>query len=435
MLRCFVRAVVAVSVAAFAGAPTPAVAQEPVQRPFRRIFGNFPVRANSPQTLDVTVSMFGAYDDNVLAEQTPGGDPRFGEAGAYPGGTADVRYVRRARRFVLTGTGTTALQFYTQSGGETTDQHHGASVELEVPSGALGRLRVAQTAAYATYYTLLGLPGGRPLPSDPVVPGQELLQPGSAYGVFPEGGWEYHSAVALARQFGRRGSLEGRYGFARTDFAARDTRFQEIGATYRQGITTNAALRTGYAFETGTGAVPGETLRYHDIDLGLDYRRALSQSRNTLVAFSTGSTVLVEETRRSYRLLVDASLLRLMGRSWSSSVGYHRGLEYVAALSDVLATDGVTATVAGFVNPALQTAFAASASNGYIGARHGDRLTTYSASARMQYALSRRLALDAQYVYYFYEFAAAVAPPPGLQQTMERQSVRAGITVLLPVLR
>jgi hypothetical protein len=124
-----------------------------------------------------------------------------------------------------------------------------------------------------------------------------------------------------------------------------------------------------------------------------------------------------------------------MGRSWSSSLGYHRGLEFVGALAQLVASDAVIGTLNGLVSSAFETSLSASYSKGHVGSRHGDPLNTYSIVSRVQYAVSRRLAVDVQYLYYYYRFGEGTLRPIGVAQQMARQSVRGGISFWLPVIR
>src|SRR5688572_28885172 len=69
-----------------------AFAQEAARRPFRRVFGHVPERAESRQALDLTMSFQQAYDDNVLGDQLPQGEPRFTSSGSFPTASFDARY-------------------------------------------------------------------------------------------------------------------------------------------------------------------------------------------------------------------------------------------------------------------------------------------------------------------------------------------------------
>jgi hypothetical protein len=415
--------------------PPVAEAQTAAPRPSRPIFGSGAERPGARQTLDLNATLVEVYDDNVLADQLPGGDPRVGESGFYPMGSVDLQYLRRARQVTVTASAGTGLQYYRQFDNRLDRNHHGA-LGLEIPLGTRTRVRLDQTAAFATYYTLMGLPGSAvPLPAGSLAPGQELLMPSGEFGVSTAGGWEHHTGAAVTRQIGRGNSLDARYGFVRTNFALQETTRHETGLTYRHSVGRQAALRAGYGYQTGAGALAGEPLVFHNLDFGLDYQRNLTRSRSTSVSLSTGSAIVAGETSSDYRLLADARLIHLMGRSWSSSLGYHRGLEFVGALAQLVASDAVIGTLNGLVSSAVETSLSATYSKGHVGSRHGDPLNTYSIVSRVQYAVSRRLAVDVQYLYYYYRFGEGTLRPIGVAQQMARQSVRGGISFWLPVIR
>lgn len=416
----------------FSDLPAAAQEQEPTQRPYRTVFGGG-VNANSNEVLNVTMTLDGSYDDNVLAEQLPGGDPRFGQSGWYPTATAAMQYTRRGRRVNFNAGATTALQYYSGIEG-TLDRNHGADVGIDINSTRYGRLRLAQSAAYATYYTMLGLPGavlpdvGAPVPPTSV--------PDAQLGVSTETGAEYHTGASWTREFGRRGahSVEGRYGLMKNDFTTRQDTVHDIGGTFRFGVTRRAAVRAGYGYQTGA-ALDAAGIRLHNIDAGLEYRRNLPGLRNTTFSASSGSAVVTGPGTRDYRLLADVTVEHLMGRSWTASGAYHRGFEYIGVLSNLVASDEVTGTVGGYVNPALQLTFSGSYSLGHLGVRHGAEMITYSGIARAQYGLSRDLAVHADYLYYLYDFGEDAVLPTGLPNGLTRHGISFGLVFQLPVIR
>ena len=54
-------------------------------------------------------------------------------------------------------------------------------------------------------------------------------------------------------------------------------------------------------------------------------------------------------------------------------------------------------------------------------------------SARVQFALSRMVALTGDYSYYKYSFDRSEGLPPGFLQQLARQSIRVGLTLWLPL--
>ena len=59
---------------------------------------------------------------------------------------------------------------------------------------------------------------------------------------------------------------------------------------------------------------------------------------------------------------------------------------------------------------------------------------TYAVNVRVRRSLTRTFAAYLEYVYYFYDFGAAQVQP-GVPPTMERNGVRFGLTIWLPVVR
>ena len=66
--------------------------------------------------------------------------------------------------------------------------------------------------------------------------------------------------------------------------------------------------------------------------------------------------------------------------------------------------------------------------------RGGSSFDTYTVSAKVRQELARQLALDVEYLYYFYDFGL-VQLPLGVPSAMERNGVRVGLTVFLTPFR
>jgi hypothetical protein len=59
----------------------------------------------------------------------------------------------------------------------------------------------------------------------------------------------------------------------------------------------------------------------------------------------------------------------------------------------------------------------------------------FAGSAMAQFALTRFLALYANYIYYQYEFGEDIQLDPDLPRSMDRQGVRVGLTTSFPLIR
>ena len=62
------------------------------------------------------------------------------------------------------------------------------------------------------------------------------------------------------------------------------------------------------------------------------------------------------------------------------------------------------------------------------------RFNSYSGSARVRRAFTRTLAGYVQYLFYHYNFDEAADRPVGLPRTFNRNGVRVGLSMWLPVL-
>ncbi len=141
------------------------------------------------------------------------------------------------------------------------------------------------------------------------------------------------------------------------------------------------------------------------------------------------------DSNRLYLLSGDVAVAWQLGETWQARGAFRRGLEYVAELSEPVFADGFTAELGGLLNPRLDLLASARYSSG-ASALNRDTLAfdTYGAALRVRYALTRTLAVYGEYLYYFYDFRGttlAMSIPPGL----ERNGVRAGLTVWVPALR
>jgi hypothetical protein len=402
------------------------------RRPFRRIFGATTEPAMNTQRLDVLMNMSGAYDDNILAESVQEGDPRQ-VSGFFPTSTLDVHYMRRWGTALLDVTGAAAVQYYPQlEQEEQLDQNYDAAINFEGPIGARNRVRFGHAVGVANFYTLGGLAASLP-DNEPILPGEDLLNPSALFGVARQGGWQSNSRAALSTRTGRRGTLEFSYGYTYTDFEALRSRFTSAGVRYNHMVSRSSTLVTGYTFRRAEPDV-AQPLTFHDIDIGIDYHRSLGRTRRTTVSFSSGTALVKDNAGEEYRVLGEARLTHLIGRSWTAGVGYHRGLEFLEALSSLAATDAFTGVLNGFATPAMELTFTGTYSHGFLGGRDGAPLTTYAFVSDMQYGLSRHFAIDAQYLYYFHEFgidpiSAFISP------NFSRQGARIGLTIWLPMAR
>src|SRR5215510_353246 len=91
------------------------------QRAARGLFGGPEASPNSPQQLDITASLFGAYDDDVTADAGGGlAGTAAGLGGVYSGLTTGLSYNRRiGRRAGFSASAGTSFRYYPDLKGQT----------------------------------------------------------------------------------------------------------------------------------------------------------------------------------------------------------------------------------------------------------------------------------------------------------------------------
>ncbi len=426
----------------------PALAQRPrPDRPYRGLFGGNGADPNSTQQFDLNVSFFGAYDDNVLADRSQSGiDPRFQKSGGYGGGIVSLDYTKRAGRATFDFTGGTSYRYY-PSIKEMDGFNSFASVGLTAKVSSRTDFRATESASYSPFYALGALPGLAATVSGQVAP----ISPD--YPLIPQSAVSLYSSASLDHRFTSRSSFSTDYMVDYIDYRSASPSFDNwaAGAGYSYRLSSRTTARLGYHYGRGTygfSQVSQRTDETHNVDFGMDFSHPLSPSRTMTFGFSIGTSLYrnvtpsatVSATDLSYKTRYfttgSAYLSRQVSRSWSATLSYSRGLQYVQGFSSPFFSDSVSAGLNGFISARSRVNLAASYSSGQVGiAVTGQGYDTYAGVAGYQFALARSVALFADYNYYRYVFDSTVALLPGMNRGLNRNSIRGGVNLWLPLLR
>jgi opacity protein-like surface antigen len=415
---------------------------EQVRRPYRGLFGA-PADPTSKQSLVLNGTVFGAYDDDVFAADSNPNEllgAGRNRGGWYSGLVAGLGYRRPGERLSFGMTGDVGANRYANRKGTVPTYRAGGNVSLNLTGSTT--LSADANLVYAPEYRL-GLfispstPTGSLDPFSSVVPDYDLFRL-SAY--------RTTVAAGLSQVVGRRSTLDGWYSMSNVQYVGNpaDYRSQAGGGRFSHRLTQGLALRLGYSYSLArydaTQTVRPQ--RVHNIDAGVDYSRALSISRRTKFSFSTGSAVLGadnglagEKVAYRYRFIGNANLAQELGRTWKASLAYRRGIDFREGFYDAFLTDGVSAGFGGFFTRRLRFSSSADSSFGTVGFGSSNKFRAYSATAGLEAALTRNLAVYGRYVYYSYNFDAQVVTDPRLARTLERQGVRIGLAATIPVIR
>lgn len=429
-------AAIAITLAA-ASASAQTLASSP-QRPTQGLFGSAP-RGN--QTLDVSASVVGAYEDNVVpgSESGAGGlDDITQESAAYNGVNTTVTYAKQSRRVAVSLAGGSSIRYYPALS-DVAGMYHGAAGGFAFQLGHT-KVSVTQKLRWAPYYNIMSTPQLFE-PELAALPVMNFDQP-----VVRRDARSIGSTANVTQSVGRRLALTFASSLDKTDFTGDSTglRTDSILGRMTYALSQDVSLVFGYRHQRGVYegvhlANPRsiETTRFNTLDLGVDYHRALSLSRKTTVGFTTG-TVVAEDFAgvTQYRMVGTARLNREIGRSGHATAAYNRGVEFIEGYADPMFADTFAVDVGGALSRRMDLSVVGGYSFGRLGwAEHAGRTENYNGSVRLRGALSRVAALLAEYHIYRYSFDQAGTLPTGILPQLDRQGVRVGIEFWLPLIR
>jgi opacity protein-like surface antigen len=425
-------------------APVPASAQESpqpasVRRPYRGLFAPpSDIRAGRP-SLDATFSLYGGYDDDIYSNASAVGAP--GSRGWFSGGGAGLTFLKPSDTVTFGASAGVGVNHY--PGQERTTAGYRTAADLSYQIAARTQLSAAGSFSYAPEYrfgpflspdSLTGL-------SDPF----ESLTP--ELDIYDLKSYRTGASVSISQGLSRRSSLSGWYSYsmAHREDNQYDYRAQSAGVGYSYKLTQHASAVLGYNY-SGAHYLDDSGLRpqrLHNIDIGVDYGRALSVSRRTTISFSTGSAMVARDdlsqpqvtTDFTFQIIGEASLTHEIGRTWTAQLGYRRGVDFYEGFNDPFLSDAVSASLDGLLSRRLNFSTGVDYSFGTVGVGTDNRYDTLAAHAGLEFGLTSMLAIYGNYLYYRYEFDQQVALDPRFAQSLNRQGVRFGLSASLPILR
>ncbi len=402
--------------------------------------------ATPDQSFDLSLTLVGAYDDNILAETGSPNPSAPAVGGFFTMFGAESAYEWRGKRSQFGATGGTVVRYYSDS--QSVSASAGAGVGFSTELARRTTFSANQTFAYSPSY-LTGL-----FPTAATSSPGDLPPLGANYTVDDSSSYQYASSLGVSRGVTRRGTLSASVDYVFTDYVAAVAGREDLAVTrarveFSRGMTRNASLKVAYRFANGdmgtgvVGVLPGQKTTEHGFDVGVDYSRPLSATRRFTLAFGVGSSAadvpLSELVSASggvqHRAIGDASVGYQFNRTWETRASYRRGLQYVPELAEPVFTDGISMSLTGLLTQRMDFAAGAGYSSGESAVyRSAAAFDTYTANARVRRAVTRTLAIYLEYVYYYYDFDRAQVQP-GVPPQMERNGVRAGLTLWVPVFR
>lgn len=408
--------------------------------PYRGLFGGNNGPDENGQVLDFTAGLFGGYDDDLGGGQNASASDSATRASSkYYGGQSQLRYRRQAfQKLHLEATAGASSSLYADIDDLVATSANGAfGVNWTVSPRT--RLSVSQAIAYSPFYSYSLFPvAGVETPLVPVAPSFDTR-------VTKNENITLASSATFTRDLSTRLSFSAGGNYSRVDF--RSAALQPDGEHYggqarlSYAMTRRAKARLGYGYTTGDyGGTRASGLRSHSIDIGIDYARALSFSRQTQFSFSTGSTIYNDSRYTRYLVLGNAQLSHQIGRTWLANATYSRSLQLVNGFSEPFFADAVAADLNGFVGRRVVVRTTTGITWGQLGLSPDDSFNRNSKTSyvtpSVQVAVTEMVALQASYFFYRYQFdPGAAALPEGFDSRRSRQGVRLGLTFWVPLVR
>jgi hypothetical protein len=434
-------------------APEPEVQEvQPVElteaerRPFRGEFGGAHPYSRREPGLDLTLSGFGGFDDPIGYDVADQPD-RLSVEGPFAGTSASLSYRRNSDAWDVTAFGTGFVGYFPENEDDPwyPSSSAAAAIDRTFSLGRNARLNLSLYEAFTTDQQLFGVMGVNP--TDIPVAGDtagfdnSLNRAPSLYS---------SPGVYLERDLGSRATIRGFYRYSHVHYLDNDQRAEgytdrqdhAAGFAYTRRVTRHLGIRAGYAYRRSELLAEDQgVFETHDIDLGVDYGRALSLSRRTQLAFRTGTSLTVQAPvnendtffdQKRFFVVGGATLTHEIGRSWLAFADYVRDVGYQSGFVQPVLRDTARLGLGGLLSRSVDVASQLSFTSGSFG--FDDRnYESLIGTVQLRSALTETLALYGHYYYYWHDFGSDVVLPTGVIRDVSRQGVRFGLTMWIPL--
>ena len=407
----------------------------------RGLFGASAQAPRKRKVLDLSMGLAEAYGNDADEEESHG-NSRSGRA-LHSRIQADLRYAQRVGKAQLSLTAGSAVRYYASLNDLATVQHRLAA-NVSAPIGRRTQIRVNQGVFYAPEYILTLFAPASPGGSEETNPFD--VDPASWLGDIASADFSISqirslastTAVGLSRSLSRASSIGVEYSRSLQTGDALGLTSQRVGARYHLQLRRDMGVHVGYAYEHARhplAVAHGGVL--HDIDVGIDYSRALSipLSRGTRLAFTTGSGVTRTVRGADFAMLGGMSLTHTFGRQWRLGFNMWRDLRFAHTFGEPVLSNSADVQTNGAFGRRVQVSASLAFTGAAVGRTGQADYDAIAGKAQLRVALSRYIAFDAQYAAYRYHFAEGTTLPLGWRPSMTQHAPRFGLTLWLPLAR
>jgi hypothetical protein len=414
-------------------------------RPYRGLFGGGPAPdPNRTRTeLTLTGNALVGYDTWLSPDGAAVPDNPFDarQSGRAVTGEAALAYFRGRANRSLAIDGRARTNSYSGTG---VDPTIGGNVVVTADTN-LGRVSQLHATQSLAYEPTLVLGGQLPRSGDRSVPVAPELAVSTGY--LEQRSWSSNSSVGFSRRWTPRHTLQIDSAYSRSTYLDEfgyNTRSRLAGLSHSWQFSRTSSVRGHYSFsdlKSDAAGAPTTPMTNQSVDGSFGYTRRLSPTRQLSLNIGVGATHVSTLRALDRSALVywtpsaDGSLSWDVGRSWAIAANYTRAVSVLEGVSlTAFATDSARASVSGLINSRMETSLSATYSNGRSGGLGTTgRFENYNGSLQVRYAISRCCATAVNYDYYFYDFQNVVDLPSGFSPSFDRQAIRVGFTVWLPL--
>jgi hypothetical protein len=401
----------------------------------RSLFGDVDTKPGGAGSLNATVAVSSTYDDDLSDGQVAAQSQTIG--GKYSNLNATMSYSSQRRRVNVSADAATSLRHYPDLQ-NLVGSNHSAGTAVDATLNSKTSVRARLDGSYVSGFAF------EAFALQPSAGADSRVSTGLQQTPFDWTMTSYGGTAELTRTFGRRSSVALSYATRYGERQLLEEYNTERAVMLRFGRSTgrNTSLGISYSVRQGAQRLPeyASNVRSHDLQLGVERLWQRRASRRTVVSLAAGPALArdqrygfpTDETSRLISAVGSISIRHDVSQSWTVGLSYRRGAGFSSrrASSNTGAIDVNGST-------GRRTVFTLSAgySDGEIGLYMLDnRYATSFATARLQVALTRLVAIYGQGFAYHYDFGNVASLPSTYPPEVRRRALRAGVTLWLPIL-
>jgi hypothetical protein len=413
------------------------LAQTQTEGPSQGVFRGSEPTAAGGQTLALTGSLFGGYDDDLSAtgigEAGAGRGPSG--AGKHSGLDLGFIYARGGRDVQFSASTSNTVRYYPDFS-DLLPTSHAASAALRIRLTPRSNVSAQIASVYTPDFTFAPTLA----PDATARDFQPLLAP---YRDYAFSTLTYDANLGFNRELSSRSNLSARLGKRYTDFRKTPGKSTDQGAgvEFSNRFHRNTRMSLSYNhrqnYYASVVAADGEGRRtsVQDFDVRIDRDWPMSPTRGMAFHVRMGPSLLQQGRLQRYTANAGGGFEYRL-RTWATEVSYRRGVNFVEGVADPIPSDSGNIAIRGLLGRRLNLLIDASLVTGEIGLDlQGSAYDSYSGIARLQLAVSRSVAVFGDYLYQQYSFGNGTPLPATYPRTRERHGVRVGMDLSVPLLK